>query len=442
MRNTAPLRQTTDAGQSPGDRPEREERATARPTQERHRLGPEQAAVQMVLFFDYECPQCQRVEQDVRALMKRFPGGFSLSLRHFPQSTDCNHTLQLNTHPIACQAARAAEAAGIMKGEAGFWEMHAWLFERMGRFSGDELRDALPTMGYDDVDGFLATMNGEKPLENILRDVLDAATLPNVGLGTMVMNGIQLESGEIEDALAQAVRFLEGQPPTDALAASPDGSSPQGPFSVELLATAMAATVQIVNVSNGDQGSGVMIAKSGSTVYVLTADHLLPKDRLSADRGERLEIRRFSTIAANGPAVYRSVQVVARAPDDDVAVLRFSTRRDVPAPLSICPPPQIPDDEPFPVLSIGWGGGVPTSVAGRVSATKRVRKRSKGAATLVWELNKPSKPGQSGGPLIDTHGYVVGVASGNSGGHGYFCHTEVIHRLLDQNGLKWLYAEK
>ncbi|HVX14219.1 MAG TPA: trypsin-like peptidase domain-containing protein [Pirellulales bacterium] len=433
------------AVQSPAAQPAGEERSEAQPVPRHHRLGPEQAAVQIAMLFDYGCQQCQRVEQSVRALMKRFPARVSLSLWHYPQSTDCNHTLKLNTHPTACQAARAAEAAGIIQGEDGFWKMHSWLFQRMGRISVEELRGALPSLGYDDVDHFLDVMNSAETLDNVLRDVLDAATLGNVGLGTVVMNGVLLESDEVEDAMAQAVRYLEGQPPSAASFTAAPAPSSSGPFSRELLATAVAATVQVVNLLNGDQGSGVLVGKSGSAVYVLTADHLLehnyrsPDDQTLTEPTDRLEIRTFVAPGA-AAAMYRSVQVVARAPDDDLAVLRFSTRRDVPASLRICPPKRVPDEGGFPALSIGWSRGAPMTVVGKVSSQKSVRKRSKHAATLVWELDKPSKPGQSGGPLVDRDGYVVGVASGNSGGHGYFCHTTLIHRLLEQSGLESLYT--
>ena len=429
------------------ERPPRDERWSDQPLEGHHHLGPAQAEVQLVVFFDYGSQRCRRVEQDVRALMKRFPGRVSLSLRHYPQSTDCNHTLKLNTHPNACQAARAAETAGILKGDLGFWEMHSWLFQRRGDFSSGELRDALPSLGYDDVDHYLEVMEGAEPLEHILRDVLDAATLQNVAPGTVVMNEIRLDGNEVEDALAQAVRFLEGQPPTDARAKSPVKPSAERPFSDELLVAALGATVQVVNVSSGDQGSGVMVAKSGAKVYLLTADHLLgasrplADDRMAAGQGDRLEIRAVSA-AGQAAVVYRSVQVVARSSDDDLAVLRFSSRRDVSAPLRICPPQRIPDEDTFAAISVGWSGGAPTGTAGKVSSKKRVRKRSRGAATLVWEMNRPSKPGQSGGALVDQDGYVVGVASGNGNGHGYFCHTELIHRLLDESGLKWLYSEK
>lgn len=434
------------ASESSTDPPTPNERSGKQPTEVHHRLGPEQAEVQIVLFFDYASQRCRRVEQDVRALMKRFPGGVSLSLRHFPQSTDCNHTLKLNTHPNACQAARAAETAAIIQGEDSFWGMHSWLSQHRGNFTTRELRDALPSLGHSDVDHFIEVMDGEEPLEHILRDVLDGATLRNVGPGTAVMNEIPLEGDEIEDALAQASRFLEGQPPINAQDASSVNASVERPFSDELLNAAFGATVQVVNVSNGDQGSGVMVAKRGSTVYLLTADHLLGSRRPSADEerladpGDRFEVRAVSR-ASNATVVYRSVHIVARASDDDLAVLSFSSRREVRAPLPICPPQRIPDKETFAAVSVGWSGGAPTSTLGQVISKQRVRKRSKGAATLVWQLNRPSKPGQSGGALIAPNGFVIGVASGNSGGNGYFCHTELIYHLLEDNGLEWLYSD-
>ena len=154
-RDTRQPPETSDTIESRTAPPSRDGRPGDRPINGHHRLGPEQADVLIVVFFDYGSQRCQRIEQEARTLMMRFPGRVSLSPRHFPQSTDCNHALKLNTHPNACQAARAAETAGILKGEAGFWQMHSWLSQCRGRFTTGELRDALPSLGYTDVDNFL-----------------------------------------------------------------------------------------------------------------------------------------------------------------------------------------------------------------------------------------------------------------------------------------------
>ena len=108
--------------------------------------GPFEASIRIVFFSDYQCPDCRRVEAEIRALVSE-RDDISLSAKHFPLCTDCNRHITKSPHPNACWAARAAEAAGILRGNEGFWQMHYWLFDRSGSFTGAELQAGLSEIG-------------------------------------------------------------------------------------------------------------------------------------------------------------------------------------------------------------------------------------------------------------------------------------------------------
>jgi protein-disulfide isomerase len=82
-----------------------------------HLLGPGHAAVTMVEYGDFECPNCKQAAPAIKLLLDRFAGRVRLVFRHFPLE---------DVHPHALLAAQAAEAAD---GQGKFWPMHDLLFE-------------------------------------------------------------------------------------------------------------------------------------------------------------------------------------------------------------------------------------------------------------------------------------------------------------------------
>jgi protein-disulfide isomerase len=86
-----------------------------------HVLGPEHAAVVVVEYGDFECPNCKQAAPAVEMLLKRFENRVRFAFRHFPLE---------EVHPHALQAAEAAECAGT---QGRFWEMHELLFEHQTR---------------------------------------------------------------------------------------------------------------------------------------------------------------------------------------------------------------------------------------------------------------------------------------------------------------------
>jgi len=82
-------------------------------------VGPADALVTIVEFFDYQCPYCRRVEPTLNELTKRYPKDVRLVLRQNP----------LPFHPRALPAANLALEARAEKGDVGFLEANRLLFE-------------------------------------------------------------------------------------------------------------------------------------------------------------------------------------------------------------------------------------------------------------------------------------------------------------------------
>ncbi len=103
------------------------------PLEDAPALGPADAAHTVVIFSDFQCPGCAKFEEYLRKtvmpMARKARGGVRFYFKHWPISTACNPTSRWDLHPLACEAARAAEAARILGGDEVFWKMHDLLFE-------------------------------------------------------------------------------------------------------------------------------------------------------------------------------------------------------------------------------------------------------------------------------------------------------------------------
>lgn len=166
-------------------------------------LGPERARVRIVMITDYQCPDCRRIESEAMDLVARHPD-VSLSIKHFPMCPACNDHFSKNLHPNACWAARAAQAAGILRGEEGFYAMHRWLFDRGGGFTDAELHKGLSELGFD-VPAFIRTMTSEQTLTNVKSDIEEAIWLGLHYTPMIFVNGVELKGIFTPRALTRTV---------------------------------------------------------------------------------------------------------------------------------------------------------------------------------------------------------------------------------------------
>jgi protein-disulfide isomerase len=161
-----------------------------------------------VIYSDYQCHQCKRIENEARALRAKYPDKVSVSHKHYPWCSDCNKYLGGRTlHANACWAARAAETAALLKGNDGFWQMHRWLFDRGGGFTDQELSAGLTQLGYDPK-VFIPVMMGEGTLRPVQQDVEEAFALGISGTPMVFINGIELKGWEATRALERTVEAV------------------------------------------------------------------------------------------------------------------------------------------------------------------------------------------------------------------------------------------
>lgn len=169
----------------------------------RYRWGPEVAPIRIVLWTGYQCPDCRKIEPQVEKLLATRKD-ISVSVKHFPFCPDCNRHLEKNMQPNGCWAARAAEAAGIMKGAEGFKKMHEWLFSKAGAFTNEDLMGILGQFGWDPTK-FTQEMQGTTALRNVQTDIEEAVSYGLHYTPFIFINGIELKGWNQEDALLNAV---------------------------------------------------------------------------------------------------------------------------------------------------------------------------------------------------------------------------------------------
>jgi protein-disulfide isomerase/uncharacterized membrane protein len=259
----------------------------------RWRLGPEDAPIRIVMFFDYQCKDCQQMEAAAMSLVESRKD-VSLSVKHFPMNSLCNPQAP-NLHPNACWAARAAETAGILRGNGGFWAMHRWLFSQKGSFTDASLPPALQQLGYD-AQQFIQTMQSQQTLDVVKADIQEAYDLGLHFTPMIFVNGVELR-GFIgnSNALVNAVNALAASNPPPGSA-----SQDQPPRAVQKYVDDWAAgSVRNIPPRSNPHALGPANAKVQIIVWSdyqqpLTAElDRLIREQIKAGRDIRYEFRHY-----------------------------------------------------------------------------------------------------------------------------------------------------
>lgn len=156
------------------------------------RMGPEDAAVVIVEFADFQCPFCATEADNLRRVLSRYPEDLAVVFRHFP--------LQ-HIHPHAYTAAVAAECAGA---QDRFGPFHDLLFDRQDQI-GKADWSAFAAMVDTDTAAFHKCMNEAWPKERVDEDLRTAKRLGLTGTPSVIVDGLLLPGTPSADVLREHI---------------------------------------------------------------------------------------------------------------------------------------------------------------------------------------------------------------------------------------------
>jgi S1-C subfamily serine protease len=177
-----------------------------------------------------------------------------------------------------------------------------------------------------------------------------------------------------------------------------------------------------VGASKGS-GSGFVVSADKDSVLIATNYHVVnPMDRekrttlTPAEVVKSLKSPTISVVFDGGTATELSAkaEAIAADPEADLAILRVTGLKAPPKPIDYAAAPKL--SETMPVYTFGFpfgqalatGKGAPAITVGKGSVSS-LRLDEKGELSLV-QIDGALNPGNSGGPVVDSKGQLVGVA--------------------------------
>jgi protein-disulfide isomerase len=157
-----------------------------------HVIGPPDAAVTIVEYGDFECPNCKQAAPACRLLLERFAGRVRFVYRHFPLE---------EVHPHALLAAEAAEAASS---QGKFWQMHDLLYANQSHLTFPDLRGYAEHLALD-MHRYQAELNDHLHLQRVREDQQDGRASGVRATPTFLLNGNICDVSFGVNALEQAI---------------------------------------------------------------------------------------------------------------------------------------------------------------------------------------------------------------------------------------------
>ncbi len=102
----------------------------------------EDAAIQMVVYGDFLCPDCQFLAQQLGRMKQEFPGKINVIFQFFPLENRCNQVVDKNLHPGSCDLSYLAAFVAIHQPEK-FAAFHDEIFANLRAARSPEWRSDL-----------------------------------------------------------------------------------------------------------------------------------------------------------------------------------------------------------------------------------------------------------------------------------------------------------
>ncbi len=165
-------------------------------------IGPDDAAVTIIEFSDYQCPFCRQAEPSLWEIMDRFPTQVRWVFRHFPL---------VGIHPDAMSAAEATVCADK---QGMFWEMHRVIFNNTHRLNLAALAEYAEEVRLDS-EAFARCMDEGGGAAVVEADIREAEAAGVTGTPAFFINGIAYSGAmpveELEAIILRELAQLEAE---------------------------------------------------------------------------------------------------------------------------------------------------------------------------------------------------------------------------------------
>src|SRR6195256_3362284 len=236
--------------------------------------------------------------------------------------------------------------------------------------------------------------------------------------GVLVVYALNIREapGPVENARAEG----RGGPLSDAERANIEIFEKVSPSVVQVVAAQSTANPLGEETEGGvASGTGFVWDKGG---HVVTNNHVVQYANEVAIRFASGEVTR--------------ADIVGKAPNYDLAVLRIRSARELPPPVAVGSSSDLKVGQ-F-AFAIGNPFGLDQSMSsGIISALKRRLPTSSGREIAnVIQTDTAINPGNSGGPLLDSAGRLIGVTtailspSGSNAGIGFAIPVDIVNRVV------------
>ncbi len=167
-------------------------------------IGPEDAAVTIVEFSDFQCPYCRRANDTLKQLRERYPSQLRVVYKQFPLD---------NIHP---RARAAAEASLCAADQDRFWDYHDLLFESASALADEDLQRFAERAELD-LAAFQDCFEGGVHAQTVEADVAEGIEAGVSGTPAFFVNGIKLSGAKSVESFSEVIdaelERLGGQPP-------------------------------------------------------------------------------------------------------------------------------------------------------------------------------------------------------------------------------------